>query len=183
MTTSCGSPRRRLPRAAAAGLFAALLALAGGCGGATGDVSGKVLYKGKPVVLGTVTFIGADGKQVQCTIQPDGSYSVAGVAIGEAKVLVDSPNPSAGGQPAAERGGGARPGRGGGRPGADPNAPTAPPGAPKVEREMPSGPAVSPEVAAQWVKIPDAYSSTTDTPLRFTVKKGSNTANIELSDK
>jgi hypothetical protein len=70
-----------------------LLALAvAGCGG-RGDVTGTVSYKGKPLVFGTVLFEGSDGNLRQGNIASDGSYSVGGVAIGEAKVAVSSINP------------------------------------------------------------------------------------------
>jgi hypothetical protein len=48
----CTRPRR-------AGLVGAVVLLAAGCGGVA-DVSGKVTYKGKPVVTGSVTFYGPD---------------------------------------------------------------------------------------------------------------------------
>src|SRR5262249_12805717 len=73
-------------------LAAALLALAG-CGG-RGDVSGKVSYQGKPLVWGTVQFEGSDGLLKQSNINTDGSYSVQGVAPGQAKVAVSSINPN-----------------------------------------------------------------------------------------
>ena len=70
--------------------FLALVAV--GCQG-KGDVSGKVTYKGKPLVFGTVQFEGRDGMLRQGNIETDGSYTVSGVATGEAKVAVSSRNP------------------------------------------------------------------------------------------
>src|SRR5262249_44904016 len=46
----------------------------------------------KPVVFGTVLFHGRDGVR-QGSIEPDGSYTVRGVAVGEARVAVNSPSP------------------------------------------------------------------------------------------
>jgi hypothetical protein len=69
-----------------------LALVAAGCQG-TGDVSGKVTYKGKPLVFGTVQFEGSDGRLCQGNIGRDGSYSVTGVATGEANVAVSSLNP------------------------------------------------------------------------------------------
>src|SRR5262245_9299438 len=70
----------------------ALLALtAVGCG-RRGNVSGKVTYKDKPLVCGTVLLHGRDGLR-QGNIEPDGSYTVLDVASGEARVAVNSPNP------------------------------------------------------------------------------------------
>jgi hypothetical protein len=57
-----------------------------------GDVSGKVTYKDKPVVFGTVLIQGRDGLR-QGNIAPDGSYTVRDVAAGEVRVAVSSPNP------------------------------------------------------------------------------------------
>jgi hypothetical protein len=72
----------------------ALLALpAVGCAG-RGNVSGKVTFEGKPVVFGTVQFEGSDGSLRQSNIGTDGSYTVTGVATGEAKVAVSSINPN-----------------------------------------------------------------------------------------
>jgi hypothetical protein len=70
--------------------FLALAAI--GCQG-KGNVSGKVSYQGKPLVFGTVLFEGSDGHQRQANIQPDGSYSISGLAVGQAKAAVSSLNP------------------------------------------------------------------------------------------
>jgi hypothetical protein len=64
----------------------------GGCQ-SRGDVSGKVTYKGKPLVYGTVLFVGSDKGSVQGIIQSDGTYSAPGLSVGEAQVAVSSPNP------------------------------------------------------------------------------------------
>ena len=72
---------------------AALLASAAvGCGG-KGNVSGKVTYQGRPLVWGTVQFEGSDGVVKHGNIQPDGTYTVEGVATGPAKAAVSSVNP------------------------------------------------------------------------------------------
>ena len=86
-------------RAPVRGLFHPLVGLgflalvAAGCQG-KGDVSGKVTFEGKPLVFGTVLFEGSDGSLRQGNIERDGSYSVSGVATGEAKVAVSSLNPT-----------------------------------------------------------------------------------------
>jgi hypothetical protein len=72
---------------------AALLTLAAaGCAG-RGDVSGKVTYKGKPLVWGTVQFEGSDKIIKQGNINSDGTYTIRGLAPGEAKAAVSSINP------------------------------------------------------------------------------------------
>jgi hypothetical protein len=75
----------------AAGLVLVSLLAALGCG--RGDVTGKVTYKGKPLVFGTVQFEGADKVLKQGNIKTDGTYTVRDVAAGEAKVAVNSLNP------------------------------------------------------------------------------------------
>jgi len=71
----------------------ALFVLVAGCAG-KGDVSGKVTYQGKALVWGTVQIEGSDGVLKQSNISSDGTYSVQGLAPGEAKVAVSSINPS-----------------------------------------------------------------------------------------
>jgi hypothetical protein len=73
-------------------LPAVVLAFVAGCG-SRGDVSGKVTYQGKPLVWGTVQFEGSDGMIKQANINDDGTYSVRGLATGEAKASVSSINP------------------------------------------------------------------------------------------
>ncbi len=78
-----------------AALVITLLTLMVGCG-RTGDVSGQVSFKGKPLVCGTVQFEASDKTFKQGIINRDGSYSIDGVPVGEAKVAVNSPNPKSG---------------------------------------------------------------------------------------
>jgi hypothetical protein len=67
------------------------LAVAGalGCGSKTGKVRGKVTLNGTPVPGGTITFIPDRGKQTGGIIAEDGTYIVANVPVGEAKVTVE----------------------------------------------------------------------------------------------
>jgi hypothetical protein len=53
-------------------------------------VSGKVLYKGKPLTGGVVTFLPASGGCVNAKIKEDGSYSMAKAPPGKVKVGVVS---------------------------------------------------------------------------------------------
>ena len=85
----CAPVRSICFRAVAAALLASA---AVGCAG-RGNVSGKVSYQGKPLVWGTVQFEGSDGVVKHGNIQPDGTYTVEGVATGPAKLAVSSVNP------------------------------------------------------------------------------------------
>jgi hypothetical protein len=72
-----------------------LIALAGllasGCGANTSTLVGKVTYKGKPVVGGSVIVYCPDKQIVRGIIGPDGSYSIPNVPHGSAVVTVQSP--------------------------------------------------------------------------------------------
>ena len=71
-------------------MFALLAFAAGGCGKSTGNVSGKVLYQGKPLPGGYVNFMSQGDKSVAKTseIKADGSYAVSGLPVGPAKISV-----------------------------------------------------------------------------------------------
>jgi hypothetical protein len=71
-------------------LCLAALALAG-CGPAAGTISGKVTYKDKPLPGGSVTFLTSDQKVKSATIGTDGTYQIAGVTVGPAKIGVSPP--------------------------------------------------------------------------------------------
>ena len=71
-----------------------LAGLAGGCGEAsTGSVSGKVTFKGEPVVDGDVTFFQpSSGRTSQAALDSEGNYSLnlsqGALPTGEFKVTV-----------------------------------------------------------------------------------------------
>jgi hypothetical protein len=75
---------------------AGLLGLAAGCGGPpTGNVSGAIKYKDKPLTAGVVTFINTDGKSWSGPIV-DGKYSVDKAPVGEVKISVQVPTATTG---------------------------------------------------------------------------------------
>ena len=123
-----------------------------GCGGGTADVSGKVTFKGKPVVYGTVVVVGSDGIPKSGAIQPDGTYRVSGVTLGAARLAVTSPRPP-GSQTAPKKQG--RDVDDDEKPRPDP-----PPPAP-------------PEVIQNWVAIPEKYGDPAKSELTVEVKSGS----------
>ena len=81
----------------AAFVFAAgaLTAVPVGCssGPATGEVKGKVTFKGKPVTEGTVTFLNPKGEgDVEAQINKDGTYAVQNkVVVGDYLVVITPP--------------------------------------------------------------------------------------------
>jgi hypothetical protein len=85
------------PSRAALAIAAGLLMTVGpvGCssGPETGEVRGKVTFKGKPVTEGTVTFLNPRGEgDAEAEIGPDGTYEVPGkVVVGEYLVVVTPP--------------------------------------------------------------------------------------------
>ncbi|HTU19317.1 MAG TPA: hypothetical protein VMG10_14750 [Gemmataceae bacterium] len=68
--------------------------LLAGCGGSgKGEVAGKVTYQGKPLVFGSVQFIGSDGQPHVSAINTEGNYSLKDVLVGDNHVLVLSLDP------------------------------------------------------------------------------------------
>lgn len=84
----------RFVRAACA-TAAVSLAVVAGCssGPATGEVNGKVTFKGQPVTEGFVTFMNPnEGGAGEGKIGPDGSYAVVGkLVVGEYIAVVSPP--------------------------------------------------------------------------------------------
>lgn len=71
--------------------------LAGICGcGNSADVAGKISYRGRPVVYGSVIFVDGDRAAHSAAIQADGSYLVEGIPPGSVSVAVISRNPALG---------------------------------------------------------------------------------------
>ena len=144
---------RALPRCCLrpTGVMALLMLIAVGCAASRGDVSGKVTYKGKALVFGTVQLQAADKTLKQANIENDGSYSIPGVPLGEARVAVSSINPQSSDTQPLVRG----------------------------ERGATTPPKAPPPVAG-WFPIPSDYGDINKSRLTYTVKKGPNTYDIEL---
>src|SRR5262245_23328701 len=70
-----------------------LLCVVAGCGPTKTKIQGKVTYKGKPVVFGSISLIASDGTNYSAEIKPDGSFALDGVPTGMAKIGVSSPDP------------------------------------------------------------------------------------------
>jgi hypothetical protein len=148
------------------GLLLFLPALSG-CGRQTGHLSGKVIFNGKPLPGGWLTFRPADAKAnaVPALIGEDGSYE-ATVPVGEVTISVDNREL----QP-PDRSGGVRPGL--------PPGIKLPDGAAKAAAEAPT--AGGTKLAGHYVAIPDKYYRAETSGLTHTVKTGSETHDIELT--
>ncbi len=151
------------------GLLLLLAALAG-CEPAQGKVSGRVLFDGKPLPGGWVTFRPADPRQnaVSAEIDAEGHYSAV-LPAGDVQISVDNRE-------------------------LEPKSPITlgpPPGLPpdviktiggKPERPPPkAGEAPSERRSSRYVKIPDRYYALETSGLQLTVKAGEQTHDIELT--
>jgi hypothetical protein len=135
-----------------------------GCSKPTGTVKGKVTDKeGNPVPVGVIGF--TVGSRTQSgPIGLDGSFSVTGVPVGEAKVTVSSPQPTVptetlGFEPSAEK----------------------MKGMPKEQiDQMKASRKRLKEILKKWFAIVGRYNAVADTPLTFEVKQGDNSADFKV---
>jgi hypothetical protein len=134
-----------------------LVTLALGCG--ENEVTGKVLFEGKPVTVGSVVLVGPDGTQRTSLIGSDGSYHVRGLTAGHTKLAVISINPA---------------------------APPADPVFAAQERdkfnslgiELPPA-----EDASKWFPLPPSYANVESSHLTADLKRGANKLDLLLSKK
>jgi hypothetical protein len=75
---------------AARGVPWLLLAMAAAGCSRTGQVTGKVCYRGQPLPDGTVMILASDGRTYDGPIQSDGAFLLPNVPAGAAKVCVTS---------------------------------------------------------------------------------------------
>lgn len=142
---------RRLTAVLLVGLF--ILGCSRSGLGPEGEVSGKVTYKSKPLPGGVVIFMSPKGHTFSGIIDPEGNYKLNALA-GETRIAVDNRILEKRKAPPLAR---LRP----------------PPG-------MNSGPP-SPTVTGTYVPLPKHYANVDTSSLKYTVKPGSQTHNIELS--
>lgn len=160
---------RPVHRLACGGLSLGLLVLMIGCGknphsvGHT-EVSGKVLFQGKPLPGGRLSFVAVNGGfTANGVINEDGTYKI-NAPIGEVKIGVDNTM--------------LRPGGGGGM--AKGGKKTAGPPQ-KMSHPKPPGAELKEQtVKGKWVHIPGSYADPATSGLTYTVTKGSQTHDIEL---
>lgn len=137
-----------------------------GCGrsgmGLEGEVSGKVTYNGKPLPGGQVKFLTSDGHMFTGTIDAEGNYKVRAL-VGEARIIVDNRM--------LEK-----------RKGKSPQGGLRPPPGVEVKSDLSKMSGGQP-LTGTYVRIPDKYRSPDDSGLTYTVTMGSQTHDIQLSDK
>jgi hypothetical protein len=145
-----------------------LITSLGGCGTNVqhevehAEVSGKVLYEGKPVPGGQVGFVTVSGGfAASGNIDENGNYEIKS-PVGEVIITVTNSmlQSGGGGKGGAKKGGGGKP------------------------KDLPHPGKQSGEAKAvegHWVQIPSKYSDASSSDLRYTVKPGPQTHNIELT--
>jgi hypothetical protein len=139
-----------------------LLAVVAGCGKNEGTVSGRVLYREKGVPGAIVTFVPTERgrNQASARTREDGSYELK-VATGEAQIMVDNQE--------------LKP-----RPKIVP--PVLPPEAklPPPEKQNPPPTPEAAKAQDTYVELPEKYSKIESSGLRYTVKSGPQTHDVEL---
>ncbi len=170
--------------------LAALVTLPG-CGKATGEVKGKVTYKGNLLKGGTVLFVGAAGEPSSSAgIDENGNYTIPKLYAGEYKVCVETVSLLPGGKTDSGKNSSMPPGMAAKMPGGGgANQTIAPPkGAFSKVKAGNDGRAPGGEYksmnpadnAAKYVSIPTTYGKAESTTLTFTYDGGSVTHNIDL---
>lgn len=151
-----------------------LLPIVAGCTPAKGTVSGQVLYNGKPLPGGDVTFRPANPRHgpVIVALDEQGNYEAV-LPVGEVKVSVENrhlqPPPSLGARPAL-------------------NVPISPEARKAIASAKPEKPAPrkdenSPEKpAGKYVPIPERYHDGDTSKLEFNVEVGNQKHDIELNN-
>jgi hypothetical protein len=149
---------RRFAGSSATGL---LLVAVLGCGGNTtiNTLEGKITYNGAEVTGGSILFYPAGGGPVPGFIKSDGTYIASDVPPGEVTVTIDTTSVQNTGKAIMPPGG------------------KAPPGG-----DASKYPGANIQGAAKAVQIPAKYADRNKSGLKFTVSKGKNEKNFELTD-
>lgn len=137
-----------------------MLALVLGCGGSNAPlntVEGKITYKGAEVTGGSILFYPASGGPIPGFIKADGTYIGSEIPLGETTVTIDTASVQNTGKVI-------------------------------VSGKAPSGsdaskyPGGDIQGAAKAIKIPAKYADRNKSGLKFTVGKGKNQKDFELTD-
>jgi hypothetical protein len=165
--------------------WACLAAAVLGCSGAKrGSVTGTVTYKGQPVKAGTVYFYHDEGGTYQSELKPDGSYQFMDVPTGSVVAVVNNEMFNPDQKPVSytqqqkqfAKGYGkglseydAKMGKGGG----EKKEAAAGASLPKEQRDA---------LAKVYVKLPTKYANSRTSPLTYTIERGRQVKDLELSD-
>jgi hypothetical protein len=127
---------------------------------ANAHVIGKVTYKGAAVTGGNMLFHAENGGNTPVLLKPDGSFEGTDLPVGEVIVTIDT-------MVMKTAGGGQQPkyGQGQGQAGSSP----MPPGFTQGQ-------------GGTYVKIPEKYEKKESSPLKRTLKSGTQTWDMELTD-
>jgi hypothetical protein len=141
------------------------LLLATGCG--SGTVDGKVLYQGKPVPGGTVTFIHPKKGSLSSVIGEDGSYQFVNIPPGEVQISVTAPVREPERKLPANLDW-------------EKIKASHPPGFNEEELKRKMGYRPAPPSSAVSVSLPKKYADPTQSGLKYTITSGAQTHDIEL---
>ncbi len=171
-------------------LYAALvIGCSKGNPNAPATVTGKVTYNGAPVTGGMVVFHPKEGGMYTAAISPEGTYSVSDLPIGDATVTVDTESINPNAKMPEYKGGNSGPGGGVGKAmysqmmGGTKGSKGAPGGqSHKAEKMSPMPEGANKAGGGTYVKIPEKYKDPEKSGLTTTLKRGSQTYDIELKD-
>lgn len=161
---------RSILRLVCCGLSLGLLILSAGCKGRPrsvqhAEVSGKVLFQGKPLPGGVVNFVAVNGGFANnAFIDENGNYKIS-APEGEVRIGVDNrmlQNPGLKGERKLDK--------------------TASKKKAAVAENQKAQPPAGP-LKGRYVEIPENYTDPTKSGLTYTVKPGSQTHDIDLPDK
>ncbi len=140
-----------------------------GCSGSNAavpaKVSGKITYKGNPVMGGKLSFVTVDGTGYDGIISPDGTYSCNDLPAGELIVCVNTEGlkPSAAVEAAMNTDMGRK-------------------RMAVAQKPPPDKAGSAPDNKSLYVKIPAKYANPKTSPLQVTLSRGRNVKDLELTD-
>jgi len=136
------------------------LVLFAGCSKSKGTITGKVTLKdGTPVPVGNITFWGADNRPAGGSqLKSDGTYNIADAPVGDVKVTIETPPPRMG----------------------PVNMPKPPEGMSMPKEMLPKEGGDAADPTKKVVPVPAKYKTAGDTPLTYTIVKGTQEKNFTL---
>jgi hypothetical protein len=144
--------------------FCMALPCLSGCGGRQATVKGKVTFQGKLLTAGTIAIVGKDNRIEHGYINKDGTYEVKNAPVGEVTITVQTPPPAGGGMPPPS-----------------PPPGVKNPGLPQMPKEMiPADYEGSMGQAKNVVAVPAKYGKVETSDLKYTLKSGTQTIDIDL---